>query len=32
MVSRILKDLAAGGYVAIESKQIAVLKNLPSHW
>ena len=32
MVSRILKDLAAGGYVAIESKQIAVLRNLPSHW
>jgi CRP/FNR family cyclic AMP-dependent transcriptional regulator len=32
MVSRILKDLAAGGYVAIESKQIAVLKNLPAHW
>jgi len=32
MVSRILKDLAAGGYVAIESKQIVVLRNLPSHW
>jgi CRP/FNR family cyclic AMP-dependent transcriptional regulator len=32
MVSRILKDLAAGGYVAIESKQIIVLRNLPSHW
>jgi CRP/FNR family transcriptional regulator, cyclic AMP receptor protein len=32
MVSRILKDLAAGGYVAIESKQIAVLRNLPAHW
>jgi CRP/FNR family cyclic AMP-dependent transcriptional regulator len=32
MVSRILKDLAAGGYVAIESKQIVVLKNLPAHW
>ena len=32
MVSRILKDLAAGGYVAIESKQIVVLRDLPSHW
>lgn len=32
MVSRILKDLAAGGYVAIESKQIAVLRSLPAHW
>ena len=32
MVSRILKDLAAGGYVAIESKQIVVLRNLPAHW
>jgi CRP/FNR family cyclic AMP-dependent transcriptional regulator len=32
MVSRILKDLAGGGYVAIESKQIVVLRNLPSHW
>jgi CRP/FNR family transcriptional regulator, cyclic AMP receptor protein len=32
MVSRILKDLAAGGYVAIESKQIVVLRSLPAHW
>jgi CRP/FNR family cyclic AMP-dependent transcriptional regulator len=32
MVSRILKDLAAGGYVAIESKRIVVLKDLPRHW
>jgi CRP/FNR family cyclic AMP-dependent transcriptional regulator len=32
MVSRILKDLAAGGYVVIESKQIVVLRNLPAHW
>jgi hypothetical protein len=32
MVSRILKDLAAGGYVAVEAKQIVVLRELPSHW
>jgi CRP/FNR family cyclic AMP-dependent transcriptional regulator len=32
MVSRILKDLAAGGYVAVESKQIIVLRDLPSRW
>jgi CRP/FNR family transcriptional regulator, cyclic AMP receptor protein len=32
MVSRILKDLAAGGYVSIEAKQIVVLKDLPARW
>jgi CRP/FNR family cyclic AMP-dependent transcriptional regulator len=32
MVSRILKDLAAGGYVAVEGRQIVVLRDLPSHW
>jgi CRP/FNR family cyclic AMP-dependent transcriptional regulator len=32
MVSRILKDLAVGGYVAIESRQIVVLRDLPAHW
>jgi CRP/FNR family cyclic AMP-dependent transcriptional regulator len=32
MVSRILKDLASGGYVAIESKRIVVLRDLPRHW
>ncbi len=32
MVSRILKDLATGGYVALEARQIVVLRNLPSHW
>jgi CRP/FNR family cyclic AMP-dependent transcriptional regulator len=32
MVSRILKDLAAGGYVAVEGRQIVVLRELPSHW
>lgn len=32
MVSRILRDLAGGGYVAIESKQIVLLKKLPARW
>jgi CRP/FNR family cyclic AMP-dependent transcriptional regulator len=32
MVSRILKDLAVGGYVAIESRQIVVLRELPAPW
>ena len=32
MVSRILKDLAEGGYVAIEAKRIVVLRDLPPHW
>lgn len=32
MVSRILKDLAEGGYVVVEAKQIAILKDLPSRW
>lgn len=32
MVSRILRDLTAGGYVSIGAKQIHILKKLPSHW
>jgi CRP/FNR family cyclic AMP-dependent transcriptional regulator len=32
MVSRILRDLAAGGYVSIEAKQIIVHRKLPAHW
>jgi CRP/FNR family transcriptional regulator, cyclic AMP receptor protein len=32
MVSRILKDLAEGGYVAVEAKQIVLLKDPPAHW
>jgi CRP/FNR family cyclic AMP-dependent transcriptional regulator len=32
MVSRILKDLTAGGYVAVDGKQIVLLKKLPAHW
>jgi len=32
MVSRIVKDLTAGGYISIEAKHIAVHKKLPAHW
>jgi len=32
MVSRILRDLAAGGYVSVEAKQIILHKKLPAHW
>ena len=32
MVSRILGDLADGGYIAVEGKRIALLKKLPAHW
>jgi CRP/FNR family transcriptional regulator, cyclic AMP receptor protein len=32
MVSRILRDLTAGGYVAVESKKIRIIKKLPQHW
>jgi CRP/FNR family cyclic AMP-dependent transcriptional regulator len=32
MVSKILKDLAAGGYVAVEGRQIVVLRDLPARW
>jgi CRP/FNR family cyclic AMP-dependent transcriptional regulator len=32
MVSRILRDLAAGGYVSVEAKQIILHRKLPSHW
>jgi CRP/FNR family cyclic AMP-dependent transcriptional regulator len=32
MVNRILKDLTAGGYVAVEAKHIAILKDLPARW
>jgi len=32
MVSRIVKDLTAGGYITIEAKHIAVHKKLPAHW
>ena len=32
MVSRILRDLGAGGYVSVEAKQIILHKKLPAHW
>ena len=32
MVSRILRDLVAGGYVAVGSGRISILKKLPAHW
>ena len=32
MVSRIVRDLTAGAYIAIESKRIRILKKLPAHW
>lgn len=32
MVSKILKDLTAGGYITTEKKQITILKTLPLRW
>ena len=32
MVSRIAKDLIAGGYISIDAKRISVHKKLPAHW
>ena len=32
MVSRIVRDLTAGGYIAVEAKRIRILKKLPAHW
>src|SRR5438105_10353961 len=32
MISRLLKDLVAGGYLAIREKRITVLKKPPSGW
>ncbi len=32
MVSRILKDLKAGGYITINSKRITLHQKLPVHW
>jgi CRP/FNR family cyclic AMP-dependent transcriptional regulator len=32
MVNRIVKDLTAGGYIAVDARQITVHKKLPSHW
>jgi len=32
MVSRILKDLRAGEYIALEGKRIVIQKNIPDRW
>jgi CRP/FNR family cyclic AMP-dependent transcriptional regulator len=32
MVSRIIKELTAGGYISIESKHVIVHKKLPAKW
>jgi CRP/FNR family cyclic AMP-dependent transcriptional regulator len=32
MVSRIIRDLVAGGYITIDAKHIHILKKLPAHW
>ncbi len=32
MISRILKDLKAGGYIQIEAKQIRLVEKLPAAW
>ena len=32
MISRILKDLSAGGYITVEKKRITVNKTPPAHW
>lgn len=32
MVSRIIRDLTAGAYIAVEAKRIRILKKLPAHW
>ena len=32
MVSMLLRDLRAGGYIAVKNKRISILKKLPTHW
>jgi CRP/FNR family cyclic AMP-dependent transcriptional regulator len=32
MVSRILRDLTAGDYIAVDAKQMRILRKLPAHW
>jgi CRP/FNR family cyclic AMP-dependent transcriptional regulator len=32
MVSRILKDLRAGEYIALEGKRIVIQKHIPDRW
>jgi hypothetical protein len=32
MVSRVIKELTAGGYISIDAKHITVHKKLPANW
>jgi hypothetical protein len=32
MISRLMKDLVGGGYLAIEDRAIRILKKLPPAW
>jgi CRP/FNR family cyclic AMP-dependent transcriptional regulator len=32
MVSRIFKDLKAGGYISLEGKRVVIQRRLPEHW
>lgn len=32
MVSRIMRELTAGGYISVDARHIRVLKRLPAHW
>jgi CRP/FNR family cyclic AMP-dependent transcriptional regulator len=32
MISRLMKDLVAGGYIALEGRGIVILKRLPPAW
>jgi len=32
MISRLMKDLTAGGYIAVEERRITLLRKLPSAW
>jgi hypothetical protein len=32
MISKILKELSAGGYVTVEQRRITINKTPPPHW
>ena len=32
MVSRIMHDLAEGGYIAVDGKRVTIRKKIPSSW
>ena len=32
MISRIMSDLSAGGYISVETKRIVLLRKPPAHW